>query len=79
MDKDIERELWAKLVDFVEFVIRSATGEDLEDLEFGVVYMLQTARSAGMPTEVISILADVVPEVYQKLKKEREAASTKLQ
>ncbi|MDT2293258.1 hypothetical protein P7H15_10970 [Paenibacillus larvae] len=51
----------------------------MEDLEFGVVYMLQTARSAGIPTEVISILADVVPEVYQKLKKEREAASTKLQ
>ncbi|MDT2245998.1 hypothetical protein P7H16_01775 [Paenibacillus larvae] len=77
MNNDIEKELWAKLVDFVEFVIRSAAKENLEDLEFGVAYMLQTAKSAGMPTEVLSILADVVPEVYEKLKAERDA--TKLQ
>ncbi|ETK27404.1 hypothetical protein [Paenibacillus larvae] len=77
MNNDIEKELWAKLVDFVEFVIRSAAKENLEDLEFGVAYMLQTSKSLGFPEELLSSNETVILEVYQKLKAERDA--TKLQ
>lgn len=67
----------AKLVEFAEFLIRLAAGENLEDLEVVVYNALQTAgpiaKSAGIPEEFLSVHEQAIVEAYKKLKEERDA------
>ncbi|AUS03445.1 hypothetical protein [Paenibacillus larvae] len=75
MINDFEKVDRATFVEFMKFLIRQKAGKNLEDLEFVVYSTIQTAISAGIPQEILS---NVVPELYKKLKAERDAA-TKLQ
>ncbi|MEV2911502.1 hypothetical protein ABNF65_23565 [Paenibacillus larvae] len=78
MNKDIEKELWAKLVESVEFAIRMAAEENLGNLELVVRDLLQATKSLGLPEELVSINELVILEVLQKLKAERDATPIKL-